>query len=233
MKKRRFRRVKEGMFRLGMSMIASGLMLVFIAPLPLIASPRNPDQPNSVWQTQLVLAESTPTLLASATPTPEIQVAPSRYEESLAKSKKVKKQTVKPIASVASVTVASSGPCSGSVSEAEKQEWAAKAAAANGIPASLLSAIWQVESGKTFCSTTTSYAGAQGPLQFLPSTWRGYAVDGNGDGSASIYDARDALFGAARLLAANGAASGNYWQAALAYNHSSAYANRVLSLAGL
>ena len=43
-----------------------------------------------------------------------------------------------------------------------------------------------------------STAGAEGPMQFLPATWARY---GRGD----VHNARDAIFGAARYLVANGA----------------------------
>lgn len=45
----------------------------------------------------------------------------------------------------------------------------------------------------------TSPAGAQGPMQFMPSTWETYGAGGD------INDPRDAILGAARLLQANGA----------------------------
>jgi soluble lytic murein transglycosylase-like protein len=45
----------------------------------------------------------------------------------------------------------------------------------------------------------TSRAGAQGPMQFMPSTWETYGAGGD------INDPRDAILGAARLLQANGA----------------------------
>ena len=50
-----------------------------------------------------------------------------------------------------------------------------------GMSWALLAAIGQVESGHG-ANTSTSYAGAQGPMQFLPSTFASYAVDGDHDG---------------------------------------------------
>ena len=94
-----------------------------------------------------------------------------------------------------------------------------------------MEAVWQVESGKQFYTAVRSYAGAQGPMQFMPGTWRGYALDGNGDGVKNINDARDSLFGAAKLLAVNGAASGNIDGALLRYNHSLSYVAKVKRLA--
>jgi hypothetical protein len=43
-------------------------------------------------------------------------------------------------------------------------------------------------------------AGAEGPFQFLPSTWTSQGVDGNGDGKADPNDLTDAAFGAAHYL---------------------------------
>lgn len=114
---------------------------------------------------------------------------------------------------------------------ATKRALAQRAAAAYGISWEVLEAVWQAESGKAYITTVRSYAGAQGPLQFMPGTWRTYAVDGNGDGTADVYNAEDAIYGAAKLLAANGAASGNVHQALLAYNHAEWYVQKVLNLA--
>jgi soluble lytic murein transglycosylase-like protein len=69
-----------------------------------------------------------------------------------------------------------------------------------------------------------SSAGALGPMQFLPSTWDQY---GNG---GDIFDPRDAIFGAARYLAASGAP--NDMRGALyAYNNSDLYVNAILDYA--
>jgi membrane-bound lytic murein transglycosylase B len=39
-----------------------------------------------------------------------------------------------------------------------------------------------------------SYAGAMGPLQFMPSTYLRYAVDGNGDGTRNLFSDWDDIF---------------------------------------
>ena len=120
-------------------------------------------------------------------------------------------------------------PISGT--DEEKRAWAQKAASAWGIDWKLLWAVWKVESGTQMSTAVRSYAGAQGPLQFMPGTWRAYAQDGNGDGVKNINDARDSLFGAAKLLAVNGADRGNIDGALLRYNHSLSYVAHVKRIA--
>ena len=66
-----------------------------------------------------------------------------------------------------------------------------------------------------------SVAGAQGPMQFIPSTWRAYGMGGN------RRDPRDAVMGAANYLRASGA-PGDYRRALYAYNPSRLYVSGVL-----
>ena len=68
-------------------------------------------------------------------------------------------------------------------------------------------------------------------MQFMPGTWRAYAVDGNGDGTADVHDVSDAIYGAANLLAAGGAAEGNVDGALFNYNHAQWYVNKVNEVA--
>jgi hypothetical protein len=102
---------------------------------------------------------------------------------------------------------------------------------ATGTPWQLLAAVHQAETGQSGDTTRTSYAGAVGPMQFLPSTFRVYATDGNGDGSAVISNLDDALMSAGRYLATGGAAHARYSQALYRYNHSTSYVSRVLGTA--
>ncbi len=75
-----------------------------------------------------------------------------------------------------------------------------------------------------------SSAGAMGPMQFLPSTWAQYGVDGNGDGEANIMDPEDAIPAAASYLVVGGAPDD--WYAALyTYNRAGWYVRKVLGAA--
>jgi len=69
-----------------------------------------------------------------------------------------------------------------------------------------------------------SWAGALGPMQFLPSTWRAYGLGGN------VHDPRDAIMGAANYLRASGAPH-DYRRALYAYNPASSYVEAVLRYA--
>jgi Transglycosylase SLT domain len=88
-----------------------------------------------------------------------------------------------------------------------------------GVPWSVLAAINFVESafGRV---RSASEAGARGPMQFLPSTWRIYGMGGD------IEDPRDAILAAANLLRHAGAPRA-LDGALYAYNHSTAYVGAV------
>ena len=103
----------------------------------------------------------------------------------------------------------------------------------NGLSWTVLAAIGQVESGHGR-NAATSYAGAQGPMQFLPSTFAAYAVDGDRDGDTDIMDPADAIFTAAHYLCANGAGKGGdgLHNAIWHYNHAEWYVALVLKIAG-
>jgi murein DD-endopeptidase MepM/ murein hydrolase activator NlpD len=106
-----------------------------------------------------------------------------------------------------------------------------QAGAQYDVPWQVLAAINKIESnfGRNM---GPSSAGAIGWMQFMPSTWMRWGVDANGDGIADPWNAADAIFSAARYLAAAGAPSDLY-RAVFAYNHADWYVNEVLSLADL
>ncbi|RLV48447.1 lytic murein transglycosylase [Nocardioides mangrovicus] len=75
---------------------------------------------------------------------------------------------------------------------------------------------------------------AEGPMQFLASTWDRWAADGDGDGRADVDDLDDAALAAGRYLCADGhdLATGAGWGTAVfAYNHSWDYVQAVFSAA--
>ena len=79
-----------------------------------------------------------------------------------------------------------------------------------------------------------NFAGAEGPMQFEPTTFARYAVDADPAAPLSAYDPADAIYTAAAMLCANGAASGTaagISQAVFAYDHSQAYVASVLGWA--
>jgi len=75
---------------------------------------------------------------------------------------------------------------------------------------------------------------AVGPMQFIPSTWRRYAADGNRDGVGDPQQIDDATLAAARYLCVNNrdmSAASGWWQGILSYNNSTEYAQKVFGLA--
>jgi hypothetical protein len=102
-----------------------------------------------------------------------------------------------------------------------------------GLSWTVLAAIGQIESadGQNMGPST---AGALGPMQFLPSTWATWGIDGFGDiGAPDIMNPFDAVPSAARLLCTDGATNGGAGlrQAIFDYNHATWYVDEVLTLA--
>jgi murein DD-endopeptidase MepM/ murein hydrolase activator NlpD len=97
---------------------------------------------------------------------------------------------------------------------------------------------WEVLAGINEIETdygrnlNVSTAGAVGWMQFMPSTWKQYGVDGNHDGKKDPYNPVDAVFAAARYLKAAGADT-DIRRAVFAYNHADWYVDSVLMRARL
>ena len=127
-----------------------------------------------------------------------------------------------------------------------------------GVPWNLLAAHHRVETRFSSINPMISPVGAEGHLQFMPCTWvgwshpscggsgqgnisdsektnpaviskyGGYGVDANGDGKADPWNMEDAIYSAAKYLAANSAAEGNFRDAVFAYNHDDRYVEEVM-----
>lgn len=77
---------------------------------------------------------------------------------------------------------------------------------------------------------TQNSAGAEGPGQFLVSSWEMYGQDADGDGVKDIYGIPDSIFATANLLHADGAPKD--WRGAIFdYNHAEWYVEEVLEAA--
>jgi murein DD-endopeptidase MepM/ murein hydrolase activator NlpD len=98
-----------------------------------------------------------------------------------------------------------------------------------GIPWEVLASINKIETGFG-TNMGPSTAGALGWMQFLPSSWREYGLDANGDGRADPYNPVDAICAAAHYLKVAGGDSDLY-RAIFAYNHADWYVQEVLTYA--
>jgi membrane-bound lytic murein transglycosylase B len=80
----------------------------------------------------------------------------------------------------------------------------------------------------------TTYDRAMGPMQFIPTTWRSYAIDADANGVTDPFNINDAALAAANYLCVAGRdlrTDAGQRRAVLAYNHSDEYVAEVLALA--
>jgi hypothetical protein len=101
-----------------------------------------------------------------------------------------------------------------------------------GMSWTVLAAIAEIESGDG-ANDGPSSAGALGPMQFIPSTWAIWGIDGFGPpGPPDIMNPLDAVPSAARMLCADGGGNPATLPSAIfSYNHATWYVNEVLALA--
>lgn len=205
------------------------LVATIAAPAFAIAEPTAKLEIDEAKVVEAIEAKSKPYTL----PTKE-EVAKKQIEENLKKLEEERKVAeaklaVEKAAKASQVTTRKSVAVK--PSSANLQAIYNAASARFGVHPAILAAVHYVETGQRGDTAVRSYAGAQGPMQFMPATFRAYGVDGDGDGVANIHDVDDAIFSAAKYLAANGAARGNVNGALYRYNHSMAYVNKVLGIA--
>ncbi len=132
----------------------------------------------------------------------------------------------------------------------------ARASGSEGTPAALIAAIFKCgEHAGNSCPTAScrtdnpqeefsrpwpdsngpwasSPAGAQGPFQFMPSTWAIYSRDCNNDGVGDVQNLEDSACGASAYLRACATSIHDplrptEWNQAWCYNHDSTYADKV------
>ncbi len=94
------------------------------------------------------------------------------------------------------------------------------------IPWNVLAGINKIETAFG-TNLNVSSAGAEGWMQFMPSTWQAYGVDANGDGRKDPYNPVDAICAAARYLRAAGG-NNDVSGAVFSYNHASWYVDEVM-----
>jgi membrane-bound lytic murein transglycosylase B len=135
------------------------------------------------------------------------------------------------VGTIALGTASRTGPLR-TMPEPYRQLYVAAAKTCPGLPAEVLMGIGSVESAHGVYPGPSS-AGAIGPMQFMPATWDEYGVDADGDGVADPWNQADAIYGAARMLCANGAGNPTTLLAAIGrYNPGdSSYAVAVLDAA--
>ena len=92
-----------------------------------------------------------------------------------------------------------------------------------GVDWEVLAAVMLIET-RMGRIVSNSSAGAQGPMQFIPSTWAAYGLGGD------VHEERDAILGAANYLSASGAPS-DYRGALFHYNPVPAYVTAVTGYA--
>jgi membrane-bound lytic murein transglycosylase B len=108
-----------------------------------------------------------------------------------------------------------------------------------GLPWPVLAGIGKVESdhGRSplpGVHSGANFAGAEGPMQFLPGTFAEFAVNADPGQPLSPYDPADAIYTGARMLCADGARGGStagLERAIFAYNHADWYVAEVMSWA--
>lgn len=157
----------------------------------------------------------------------------STRARSLAKAEAAEQRLAAERAAAAAAAVAGAGQVTAAgIPAAYEALYRGAAKTCQGLPWPVLAAIGQVESGHGR-SVGPSSAGAEGPMQFLPSTFAAYAVDGDRDGDTDIWDPADSIFTAAHYLCANGAGHGPtaLYRAIWQYNHVDWYVVMVMNVA--
>jgi hypothetical protein len=101
-----------------------------------------------------------------------------------------------------------------------------------GLPWTVVAAIGRVETNHGR-NVAVSSAGALGPMQFMPPSWRAFGIDADGDGVADVMNPVDAVHSAAVYLCRHGGGNpATLRDAIFAYNRAGWYVDLVLGHAG-
>lgn len=177
------------------------LLMPFVASGVLISSPFQP------LDTQL--APKTSPYFTVNLAMPDKNITPYKVTKEDAPKPTIKPYTPKPNLPQAE-TIKSQAPTNEpqptrSMPQSSYEEVYKAAGAQYGIPWEILYGLHYTETGLRDGEIYNGQgSGAQGPMQFMPGTWRAYGVDGDGDGYANINQAVDAIYGAANYLAKHG-----------------------------
>lgn len=125
------------------------------------------------------------------------------------------------------LTTDAAGPGVADIPGTYLAQYRAAAATCPGLDWALLAGVGKVETdhGRLKAPGVRSganFAGAAGPMQFLPSTFRGVRQR-HRDVGPNQYDPGTAILAAAHLLCDNGVARGDKYHAIFSYNHADWY----------
>ncbi|WAH35114.1 LysM peptidoglycan-binding domain-containing protein [Alicyclobacillus dauci] len=101
-----------------------------------------------------------------------------------------------------------------------------------GIPWTVLAAIHKEETDFDTKGFDVSFAGAIGPMQFMPETFRIYAVPAPGHKYPNIHNVQDAIYTAAHMLKEKGFNRDPY-HAIYDYNHSVSYVSDIFHMSAV
>lgn len=101
-----------------------------------------------------------------------------------------------------------------------------------GIPWTVLAAIHKEETDFDTRGNDVSYAGAIGPMQFMPDTFAIFGVPAPGHSTPNIHNVDDAIYSTAHMLHVEGFQADPYY-AIFAYNHSSSYVHDILHMSAV
>jgi hypothetical protein len=133
------------------------------------------------------------------------------------------------------LTTDAAGPGVADIPGTYLAQYRAAAATCPGLDWALLAGVGKVETdhGRLKAPGVRSganFAGAAGPMQFLPATFAGVRKRHPGLGG-DIYDPADAIPAAAHYLCDSGLSAGDTRRAVFAYNHAGWYVDKVTAQA--